>query len=279
MTPDLRGKVAVVTGGGGGLGAALGRIFAGAGMGVAALDIDGAAAERTAADLAATFAVPTASVRTDVGVTESVTAAARHVEATLGGCDVVCANVGVQQFGAIDHLTEDDWSWVLNVNVLGTVRTVDAFLPLLRAGTGWRRIVLTASSSVLVPAVRLGAYSTTKFAVMGYGETLREELAGEGIGVTILFPGGMLTGHLDSSAAARPAALEATGARPDDLTAMLEHRPMGADDVVEPDHAVRNLLADLVADEPYSITHGSHRAVYEQRRAALDAALDRMEAS
>ena len=131
--PDLRGKVAAITGAGGGLGAALGRVFAGAGMGVAALDIDGAAAERTAAELAEAYAVPTTSARSDVGDTASVTAAARHVEATLGGCDVVCANVGVQQFGRIDHLTEDDWSWVLNVNVLGTVRTVDAFLALLRA--------------------------------------------------------------------------------------------------------------------------------------------------
>ncbi len=115
------------------------------------------------------------------------------VGSTLGGCDVLCANVGVQQFGAIDRLTDDDWRFVLDVNVLGTVRTVRAFLPLLRTGDGWRRIVLTASSSVLAPGVRMAAYQTTKFAVMGFGETLREELADEGIGVTVLFPGGMIT--------------------------------------------------------------------------------------
>ena len=48
--------------------------------------------------------------------------------------DILCSNVGVQQFGAIDKLTEQDWEWVLNVNVLGTVRTVREFLPMLRAG-------------------------------------------------------------------------------------------------------------------------------------------------
>ena len=63
----------------------------------------------------------------------------------------------------------------------------------------------------------------------------------------------------------------------DDLTTMLEHRPMGAEDVVMPDHAVRHLLADLEANEPYCLTHGSHRPVYEERRAAMDAAFDRME--
>jgi NAD(P)-dependent dehydrogenase (short-subunit alcohol dehydrogenase family) len=276
---DLRGKVAVITGGGGGLGAALGRTFAIAGTAVAALDIDEAAAGRTAAELTDAFGVATTSLRVDVGDAGSIAAAAGHVEATLGGCDVLCANVGVQQFGAIDRLTDDDWSWVLNVNVLGTVRTVGAFLPLLRARPGWRRIVLTASSSVLAPAVRLGAYQASKFAVMGFGETLREELADEGIGVTLLFPGGMITRHLESSAEARPADLEPSRGDPGDLTAMLEHRPMADGDVVTPDHAVRNLLADLEADEPYSLTHGSHRPVYEQRRAAMDAAFDRMEAS
>src|SRR4030095_1139642 len=113
---------------------------------------------------------------------------------------VCCANVGVQQFGVIDKLTEDDWEWVCNVNLLGTVRTVREFLPLIRARRGWLLIVLTASSSVLAPAVRLGAYQTTKFAVMGFGETLREELAGEGIGVSLVFPAGMMTRHLETSA-------------------------------------------------------------------------------
>ena len=273
------GKVAVVTGGGGGLGAALGKVFAEAGMGVAALDIDEDAARQTAAALTESFGVPTTAVRVDVGDADSIAIAAGHVESALGGCDVLCANVGVQQFGAIDRLTDDDWSWLLNVNVLGTVRTVRAFLPQIRARSGFRRIVLTASSSVLAPAMRLGAYQTTKFAVMGFGETLREELAGEGIGVTLLYPGGMMTGHLDSSERARPADLVATGAEDDDLTTMLEHRPVGADDVVMPDHAVRNLLADLEANEPYCLTHGSHRPVYEERRAAMDAAFDRMEGS
>ena len=124
--------------------------------------------------------------------------------------------------------------------------------------------VLTASSSVLAPAVRLAAYQTSKFAVMGFGETLREELAGEGIGVTILFPGGMTTRHLQSSADARPARLGPSVRRPEDLAAMLAHRPMADGDLVTPEHAIRNLLADLIADAPYSVTHGSWRPVYER---------------
>src|SRR5262245_33716999 len=248
-------------------------------MAVAALDIDEPSARKTASALADECGVPTTALRVDVGDADSVAAAARHVQATLGGCDVLCANVGVQQFGAIDRLSEQDWRWVIDVNVLGTVRTVREFLPLLRARRGWRRIVLTASSSVLAPAVRLGAYQTSKFAVMGFGETLREELAGEGIGVTLLFPGGMTTRHLESSASARPAHLGESGTRREDLAAMLAHRPMADGDVVTPEHAIRDLLAGLIDDVPYVLTHGSHRPVYEQRRDAMDAAFDRMEAS
>jgi NAD(P)-dependent dehydrogenase (short-subunit alcohol dehydrogenase family) len=248
-------------------------------MAVAALDIDEAGARATATTLAEELGVPTTATRVDVGDAASLTDAAAHVEQALGGCDVICANVGVQQFGAIDRLTDADWTWVLNVNVLGTVRTVAAFLPLLRQRTGWRRIVLTASSGVLVPGVRLGAYQTSKFAVVGYGETLRQELAGEGIGVTIVFPAGMMTRHLESSALARPAEAGEWVILPDDIDVMMASRGMGEEHIATPEHAVRNLLADLVADEPYVITHGKYRADYHERLAVMEAAFDRMEGS
>jgi NAD(P)-dependent dehydrogenase (short-subunit alcohol dehydrogenase family) len=279
VTAEFAGKVAVVTGGGSGLGAAMCAAFAQVGMGVAALDIDASAAEATAKAISEQHGVPTTSVRVDIGNGESIRAAAAHVDQVLGGCDVLCANVGVQQFGAVDKLSDEDWEWVLQVNVLGTIRTVRAFLPLIRARDGFRRIVLTASSSVLAPAVRLAAYQTSKFAVQGFGETLREELADEGIGVTVLFPGGMATRHLESSVLARPAELGPTSVDQDDLMAMINHRPVQADEVVTPEHAIRHLVQDLRENVPYSLTHGSFRPYYQQRRDAMDAAFDRMEAS
>ena len=274
---DLQGRVAVVTGGGSGLGAAMCRQFASAGMAVAALDIDEANAQATAEALAREFGVPTVAARVDVGDTASVHAAAASVRAALGGCDVLCANVGVQQFGAIDRLTEDDWRWVLEVNVLGTVRTVAAFLPMLRERSGLRRILLTASSGALVPGVRLAAYTASKDAVIGYGDTLRQELADEGIGLMIVFPAGMSTRHLESSKLARPDEIGEWVIAPDDIDAMMSSRKVGEEHVATAEHAVRNLLTDLVANEPYLITHGSYRAEYHARLAAVEAAFDRME--
>jgi NAD(P)-dependent dehydrogenase (short-subunit alcohol dehydrogenase family) len=279
VTADLSGRVAVVTGAGSGLGAAMCRQFGAAGMAVAALDIDEATAGLRAAALAADVGVPTMSARIDVGDRDSIATAAAEVEAVLGGCDVLAANVGVQQFGAIDRLTDDDWTWVVNVNVLGTVRTVASFLPMIRRRTGWRRIVLTASSGALIPTVRLGAYQTTKFAVVGYGETLRQELAPEGIGVTIVFPAGMATRHLETSALARPADKGAWVLMPDDIEVMMSSQKLSVAQVVSPEEAVRNLLVALADDEPYLITHGDYRADYQRRVAAIEDAFDRMEGS
>jgi meso-butanediol dehydrogenase / (S,S)-butanediol dehydrogenase / diacetyl reductase len=275
---ETEGRIAVVTGAASGLGAALAQQLADAGMTVAALDIDLEGAQRTAATLAERGATSEAFA-VDAGDVAAVRDAARRVDARFGGCDLLCANVGVQQFGGIDRLTDDDWTWVIGVNVLGTVRTVSAFLPLLRQRTGWRHVLLTASTSVFSPGTRLGAYVASKCAVAGYGEVLREELAGEGIGVTILFPAGMATRHLESSALARPEALGASIMRPEDIDAMLKSRSMDvAASILPPEDAIRGLLPQLLANEPYFVTHDDFRAEYEQRRAQLERAFDAMEA-
>jgi len=274
---ELTGRVAVVTGAGSGFGAAMALEFARAGMSVAALDIDEPAAQRTASELEALGATAE-GVRVDVGEPESIQDAARRVADRFGGCDLLCANVGVQQFGSIERLTDDDWAWIVGVNVLGTIRTVRAFLPLMQQRSGWRQIALTASTSAFVPSVRLGAYTTTKFAIVGFGETLRQELAGEGIGVTIVFPAGMATRHLESSALARPESLGASILLPEDVEAMLasQKTDMTAD-LATPEEAARHLLPQLLANEPYVITHGDVRAEYEERLAEIDRAFDRME--
>ena len=273
---DRHGQVVAITGAGSGLGRAMAMAFAGAGAAVAALDLDSEGAAETAAAITHEGG-KSAAFRVDVADPVALTAAAQAVQDRFGGCHVLCANVGVQQFGAIDRLTADDWRWVIDVNVLGTVNTVSAFLPLLRASEGNRQILLTSSSGVHSPGVRLGAYTTSKFAVMGYGETLRIELEPEGIGVSVLFPAGMMTRHLESSAIARPAERGPSVTLPDDIEAMMSSRDMTQDSrsVVSAEVAVRNLLAELASNPPYIVTHGSYLDVLAQRHAELLAAYHR----
>ncbi|TMK60929.1 MAG: SDR family NAD(P)-dependent oxidoreductase, partial [Actinobacteria bacterium] len=264
FTGNFDGGVAVITGAGSGLGAALAQRFAAEGMRVAALDINADHAGRTA-DAVRASGVDALSTRVDVADPSSLADAAREVAATFGACNVLCANVGVQQFGALDVLTAEDWQWVLSVNVLGTVQTVNAFLPLLRASSGRRHIVLTSSVAALAPTPRQGAYVVSKFAVTGYGDVLRQELASEGIGVTIVFPAGMITTHLESSRAARPAALGESVLRDEDIEVVVATAAPQPEDVLSPEDAIGHLLPDLLANRPYVITHGSAGAAVDER--------------
>ena len=135
------------------------------------------------------------------------------------------SNVGVQLFGAVEAFTDDEWRWLLDVNVTGSARVARAFLPLLRAAAERRRLAFTTSSSILDPASRLGAYQASKFAVWGLAETLRVELADDGIGVSVIFPSGMLTRHLETSEAAQPDHLRRPIANEGDFDAMIASNP------------------------------------------------------
>jgi NAD(P)-dependent dehydrogenase (short-subunit alcohol dehydrogenase family) len=272
-----RNAVAVVSGAASGFGAAIAARCAAHGMDVAVLDIDGDRAADVARDLTSRFGIAALADTVDVGVDADVVAAARRVGDELGGCDVLFANVGVQQFGAVLRLTDDDWSWVLNVNVIGAARTVRAFVPLM-AGRPSPRISLTASSSVLAPTARLGAYQASKFAVLGLAETLRVELADLGIAVSTVFPSGMATRHLESSIAARPAELGASVTAPDDLEVMLSTSSFSDADFATPEEAALHVLEDVLNGERYIITHGALSEAFEERTHAMRRALDLVEA-
>lgn len=273
---EYQGKTVAITGAASGLGAAMADVFAAAGARLALFDIDGARVEEKAAQLREK-GVDVLAAAVDVADRASLLSAADAAANRFGSCDVLCANVGVQQFGAIDTLTAQDWSWVLSVNVMGVIDTVACFLPLLRHASGERHIVLTASSSYFTPGVRMAAYVASKYAVVGYGEVLREELAGEGINVALLFPAGMITRHIESSAAARPAAIGEYRVDRADIEAMMAKADITVEShLASAEHAVRNLLAELRLRQPYIITHGDYRAqVEKQQRSVLDA-FDRM---
>ena len=254
--------VAVVTGGASGFGLALAERCAALGMDVVLLDLDG---ERAAAEAARLGVV---GLGVDVGDASSVEAAAAAVGERFGVADLVISNVGVQLFGAVEAFTDDEWRWLLDINVTGSARVARAFLPLLRAAAA-PKLAFTTSSSILDPASRLGAYQASKFAVWGLAETLRVELAGDGIGVSVIFPSGMLSRHLETSEAAQPDHLRRPIANEGDFDAMIASNPTMASMLATPEDAAGGVIEQVLSGEPYVITHGDLTEAVATRSAAL----------
>jgi NAD(P)-dependent dehydrogenase (short-subunit alcohol dehydrogenase family) len=260
--------VAVVTGGASGLGLALGGSCAVLGLDIALLDLDGERADAEAKRLATAHGVATLGLAVDVADQESVDAAAAAVDARFGAADLVLSNVGVQLFGAVESFTDDEWRWLLDVNVIGSARVARAFLPLLRRSED-PRLAFTTSSSILDPASHLGAYQASKFAVWGLAETLRLELADDGIGVSVIFPSGMITRHLETSEAAQPAHLRRPIAGADDFDAMITSNPEMAAMLATPEAAAAGVIEAVLAGERYVITHGDLVDTVNARSAML----------
>ena len=266
----LSGGVAVVTGGGSGFGRALAQRLAAEDMRIAVADLALANAQAVAKELPGAHAF-----RVDVGDPDSIAALARQVESMGGPLRVLCANVGVQQIAALDRLGAEDWRWLVGVNLLGTVATVDAFLPQLRSAQGLRAVLLTGSTSSVYAAPRLGAYTASKYAVLGYAETLRLELAPEGIGVTCVLPAGMLTTHITSSAAAKPRSAGPSQTTDEDFAVVGSAAAGRPGDVASPEHAARHVIAALLENRPYLVTHGHTPDAVRERFSALLAAFAR----
>lgn len=207
---ELAGRNAVVIGTGGiGRGIALG--LAAEGMSVGVADIDPAAADAVAAEIAAAGgrAVP---AQADATSRISLDDLATRMVTELGGVNVLVNTVGVILDRRLDAATDEDWQWFLEFNVMATVRSVAAFLPHLRSSGDEAHIVVTSSMAGLlalppkmVGGIYNGLYTTTKHALIGYADMLRAELEPERIGVSVLCPG-LVAGNLSgTSARNRPA--------------------------------------------------------------------------
>ena len=120
----------------------------------------------------------------------------------LGPLDVLLSNAGVAVVKPQALTTDDDWRWLLDINVLAPIRLVRAFAPQLRHGG---QVAFVASLAGLFGAPGMVAYSTSKFALVGFAEAVRPELAALGIGVTVICPGYVKTGLHRATRYANPA--------------------------------------------------------------------------
>ena len=244
---DLQGKVAVVTGGAGGIGKALAVRFGAEGMRLVVADIEKGALDATVGELRDAGA-EAIGVVTDVTAYDRVEALADAAYREYGVVHVLCNNAGVgPPGGKVWESTPNDWAWTFGVNVFGVAHGVQAFVPRMLAG-GDEGVVVNTSSpdGPIAPMPQASVYAATKCAVTCLTECLAAQLEAEGalVRASVFYPsgGGLLDTGLWTSDRNRPAHLarERPRATPAMTVADLVARGMPVQPLDE--------LADLVVD-------------------------------
>lgn len=203
----------LITGAASGLGAALAARYAQAGARV------------VIADLAEPAACPPGAVyqRLDITSLTDWAAAAQRIEGELGGLDLLVNNAGIAAGGRIDHVEDDHWRRVLDVNVLGAVNGCRTFVPMLKQ-QGRGHIVNIASLAGLVHPAAMSSYSASKAAIVALSESLRYELRPWGIDVSVVCPSFFRSNLSSSLGGGDPLADQVA-------TKLIERAPRSADDI------------------------------------------------
>jgi short-subunit dehydrogenase len=190
---DFTAGTALVTGAAGGIGAqlALGLARRGSDLVLLDIDTDGLAAVREAVSAAGSVDVSTHVV--DVADRAALLELAGELAQTHPDLHLLVNNAGVALGGHFEHLTLEEFDWVMDVNFRAPVALVHALLPTLRATAGAHIVNMSSLFGLITPAGQ-SAYSSSKFALRGFSEVLRVELAPRAVGVTVVHPGGIRTG-------------------------------------------------------------------------------------
>ncbi len=247
---DFAGNVAVVTGGASGLGLAMAQRFAEAGMNIVLGDIEAEPLAMAEAAIAQK-GVKVLAHRTDVAKADQIEALAEAAYKRFSKVHILCNNAGVGgSRGAAWELTEDDWRWVIDVDLWSVINGVRSFVPRMLAGREEAHIVNTASVAGLVSGAVGSPYTVAKFGVVALSESLYYELkrAGHPIGVSVLCPGFVATNIFDSGRNRQPEYGEQRKLTPEEeqVRQMLATRREG---IMQP--------ADIAAQVFEAITSGS----------------------
>jgi len=225
---NFEGGTAVVTGAASGIGEQVATNLASRGCDLVLLDVVGDRLEAVAKAIRSKHSTVEVEEHVvdlaDPVATDAVAAtiAQRHPRIRL-----LVNNAGVALGGRFEEVTLDEFGWVINVNFLAMVRLTHALLPALRAEPGSHLVNVSSVFGLIAPGGQ-AAYSASKFAVRGFTEALRQELAPAGIGVTCVHPGGIRTRIAESARLGSGVSAEYAAAHRDDWKAVLTMDPAQA---------------------------------------------------
>jgi NAD(P)-dependent dehydrogenase (short-subunit alcohol dehydrogenase family) len=267
---ECQGKTAFVTGGASGIGFALGRAFAEAGMKVMLADIQEKPLSEAVAELKSSGEVR--GIHCDVADLASVKQAAEETFAAFGKVHVVCNNAGVGWGGQLELIPEEEWDWQVGVNLMGVVHGIQAFLPHMKAHGEGGHFVNTASMSGFLAVPGLGPHTVTKFGVVGLSETLAVELAGSTVGVSVVCPAFVRTRYAENIGRLRARRLGGDPGEDAPATAQLASLIRGG---IDPKEVARRVMIGIRDNDLYVFTHPEMRAPLEERFRQMMVAYDK----
>jgi NAD(P)-dependent dehydrogenase (short-subunit alcohol dehydrogenase family) len=274
---DLKGKVAVITGGASGIGLAMAEAFGREGMSVMLADIESGPLNAAVEELRAKQ-IRAEGVITDVTSRDSVRKAALETIAKFGKVHLVCNNAGIGAGGLFGTVPERDWDWVIDVNLKGVVYGTETFTPLIRSHGEVGHFVNTASMAGMISPPNMEPYCATKFAVVAMSEGWAAQLAPMGIGVSVLCPGFVRTLIHESWRNKQ----QKYGGPNETDAGVGETREQAAANVlggIDPDIVGARVVEGIKGNEMHIFTHREMRAFVEMRFQSILAGFDRADAS
>ena len=197
----FQGRTAFLTGAASGIGRCLAIELAQAGCNLCLVDVNAEGLEKLAAELAQS-GVQIKLFPCDLTDRKAVSATITSAFDQSGGIDLLINNAGVAYYGPTDQMTQKQWDWLMNINLLAPIQITHELLPALLQRPD-AHIVNMCSISGLVAGGRFSAYHTSKFGLVGFTESLRAEYGRQGLGVTAICPGPVLTNLYDAAASGR----------------------------------------------------------------------------
>jgi NAD(P)-dependent dehydrogenase (short-subunit alcohol dehydrogenase family) len=266
----LKGKVAFVTGGSSGIGQGIVKVLADEGMKVAFSYRRQDHLDRTMAYFRDQPRQSVHPIKVDVTDRAELAAAKLEIERVFGPVQVLINNAGIGIHGPMELATFSDWDWIMSVNVGGVINALVTFLPEMIASGEEAHIVNVASMGGIAALGAVGLYTTTKYAVVGLSESLRTDMIGRNIGVSVYCPG-TVKSNIGEGDALRHEQFKDSGYAP--AGPRKEGEASFMDVAMDAVEAGRHVLKGIKENQLFIISHPEYRDVLRARHAKIEASI------